>query len=287
MKSKLSIQSLVQYFTTQVHAPFSIRLFSKLVYVWLLGNAAHLFMYHHLLWGPTKVFYRHGLANTPIENFFYQLVYDSHRFWPIYLLHLAACIVSLWEKNWTFIPRLVAWLTGMLLFYAAIPAFDGGILLMLLMSLYCCVVYTTSTNSYRIALTNAARIACIVQVMIVYLTASLYKLGGTHWRTGEALFYTLNIDHYSHPIWIYIQEDWSRFTYPLTWLGLVYQVLFPILIWIKKIRRPLLFIGIAFHFFIAAVIGLWGFSVAMIICYALFWDSEKKVRIGAVESKRV
>jgi hypothetical protein len=286
------IQRVVNYFTLKVHSPGSLQLFSILVYVWLAINAASLFMLQGFIWGRGKVFYRHGYPDTFIENFFFQLVYDSDRATIVYVLHIVCSLLSIGAFNnvltkgksnktsaiWWLASvsiRLVAWASGLMLFYAAIEVFDGGMLLMLLMSFYCSVVNVNAKSPYGIALTNAARIACIAQVILVYLTAALYKLGGTQWINGTALYFTMHIDLYSTPWLKTFFSNHYIVAKLLTWLGLAYQVLFPLLIWIKYVRKPILIIGIMFHLFIAFAMGLVGFGIAMIICYLLFWQTSK------------
>jgi Vitamin K-dependent gamma-carboxylase len=279
----------VNYFTEKVHAPGSMQLFSILVYLWLAVHAASHFAVHSYLWGRTKVFYRHGYPDTFLENFFYQLVYDSERATMVYAVHILCSLLSIGAFNNVLVHgknkgttalwwiasvgvRLIAWASGLMLFYAAIEAFDGGMLLMLLMSFYCSVVNVNAKSPYGIALTNAARLACIAQVLLVYITAALYKLGGTQWLEGSALYYTMHIDLYDR---LHLKNFFAAhigITKALTWIGLAYQVFFPIVIWFRSIRKITLAIGIAFHLFIAMAIGLVGFGLAMMVCYILFWD---------------
>jgi hypothetical protein len=286
-----SIQRVVNYFTLKVHSPGALQLFSLLVYIWLAVNAASLFLLQGSIWGRGKVFYRHGYPDSFIENFFFQLVYDSDRAAIVFVLHIVCSLLSIGAFNnvltkgksnrtslfWWLASvgvRLIAWASGLMLFYAAIEEFDGGMLLMLLMSFYCSVINVNAKSPYGIALTNAARIACIAQVILVYLTAALYKLGGTQWIDGTALYYTMHIDLYSTAWLKTFITNHVLMGKIFTWIGLAYQVVFPILIWIKSVRKSFLIVGIAFHLFIAFAMELFGFGAAMIICYLLFWDTN-------------
>ncbi|MFN0032594.1 MAG: hypothetical protein ACKVOR_10585 [Flavobacteriales bacterium] len=282
------LNQLTTYFTEEVRGKGPFTLFGVLVYVWFLIHAISLFFSQSVLWGTEKIFYRHGYADSVIENFFFQLVYESGRSTYIYVLHIVCALLSVVsfhpvfytsKNSWSLAKlnigaagvRLVTWCSGLMLFYAAIEAFDSGLLLMLLMAFYCSFAFVHTNNPYLKAITNAARIACIIQVCVVYFTAALYKLGGTQWLDGSALYYTLHITHYSSSWWQQFAENNYFITQLFTWGGLAYQLLFPVLVWLGRIRKPLLVIGVLFHLFIGAVFGLWFFALAMVICYVPFW----------------
>jgi hypothetical protein len=269
------LNRLPYHLSHKVHGAYSMRLFSILVYLWFIINA---FMFWHvrdLVWGPRNIFFRQGHADGIVENFFYQLVYDAHRFHLIFYSHLVCAFISLFERKWSFIPRIITWATGLMLYYAAVEAFNSGMLLMLLMACYSSVVYTKEASSLRNVMTNLARIACIVQLVLVYFVATVYKVAGDQWLAGNAMYYTLHIDHFSSGFWQ--RGNLLRAALPmhtLTWLALAYQLLFPMMISWKKARKWWLAIGILFHLFIGIFMHLWDFALAMMFCYALFTSEE-------------
>jgi hypothetical protein len=60
----------------------------------------------------------------------------------------------------------------------------------------------------------------------------------------------------------------------LNYGALLYQSIFPLLIWIKRIKAPLLVVGCLFHLGIAVMLNLWDFGMAMIVGYTLFLDEK-------------
>jgi hypothetical protein len=60
----------------------------------------------------------------------------------------------------------------------------------------------------------------------------------------------------------------------LNYVVLAYQLLFPVLVWIKKIKKPFLILGILMHLYIAFVIGLVSFGFVMILPYIYFWPNS-------------
>lgn len=270
--------SRLEGFTTrwslQTHHGAAMRWLVRGVYGWFLFNIVLHISEMSLLWGSETLLMRFGATDRLSENVVYALMYNLSLFTPVLWIHIGASLLSMLDRAWTFVPRLVAWFTGMLLYYAATPAFNGGILLMLLLAFYLIPFYSKAHLPERKVLNNASRLAAQIQVCILYVLATYFKLTGTQWIEGSALYYTFNIDHYStawlselafkHPWWTFI----------LTWLSLAYQLFFPVLIWIKKARTPLLVAGVVFHVCIAFTMHLWDFSAAMLVAYLAFGKSD-------------
>ena len=117
---------------------------------------------------------------------------------------------------------------------------------------------------------------------MMYLISGLSKVGGELWQNGTALYYTLQVDEYTHP---FAKDLVSR--YPiLTVLGsyttLLYQVMFPWLVWNKRVRPWLLSIGSCIHLQISLVMGLFMFGFAIAVAYLSFSNekfAEKVLRV--------
>jgi len=253
----------------------SIRFFTILVYGWFVLNAFMLWPSKDMLWGADKIFFRHGFPDGILSNFFYMLVYQSTRAPYIFYLHIVAALVSMAEFRWSLLPRLITWATGWMLFYSATEVFNSGIMLMLMMAFFSSFIYTKARNYYGVSVSNFMRAACITQLIMVYAVAGLYKLTGSQWLSGEAFYYALQIDQYSSPFWqtadvIAIPGLYATMNY----IGFGYQLLFPVLIWIKKLRPFFLICGLSFHLFIGIFMHLWDFAFAMIFCYVLFLEDK-------------
>ncbi len=81
--------------------------------------------------------------------------------------------------------------------------------------------------------------ACRIQLIFVYFFAAIYKLTGDTWITGQALHYLMNMQEFSLP-WVVGSLEGATWVLTIgTYLSLVYQLLFPILVWIKRIKIPL------------------------------------------------
>lgn len=268
------LNNIVKHLSDTTQAPYSTRLFTLLIYCWFVVNAFSLWDIKDIIWGENSIVYRSARPANLLNNFFFQLVYNPERFQVIYWTHLFATLISLFEFKWSFVTRLITWATGMMLYCSAPQAFNSGILIMLLMSLYSTFVYTKSSSEYRKVISNLSRYAMIIQVMMIYLLSSFFKLCGNHWVEGQAVYYALNIDVYSSPFWQGLSKHHLLWTI-ITYLSFAYQLLFPFLIWFKGKRNWLLIAGVFFHLMIGLVMNLWDFAFAMIFCYALFMKEEQ------------
>ena len=198
-------------------------------------------------------------------------------------VHFSFCLLptfdfrplSAFQFKGVFIFRFLTWLSGVLLFYAGVNAFNSSYLLMLLLAFYCIPVNTSTTNISGHIFNRIAVIAATVQICIVYFLSGLYKLSGEMWVNGDAIYYTLELERFSRE-WVKNSgmTSLSFLMKGANYLILAYQLLFPIIIWIKKWRIPVLIVGTAFHLITMFVMNLWDFGFAMLIGYIIFFRKK-------------
>jgi hypothetical protein len=249
----------------------ALRLFVRLVYAWFIISIFMTWDIRSLIWGPETVLMRFGGASNITTNVAYALVFKLSLFPWVFWTHLIGAIASMFEFKYVWLPRLLTWFTGLLLFYAGYNAFNAGNVLMLAFAFYCIPVRTKTNDPFQHILNHLSRTASIAQIVLLYLVAALYKLNGDMWPSGEALYYTLEIERFSTD-WIKnsgITHQWFLMK-ALTFGVMAYQFAFPVLIWFKKIKTPLLLVGVLFHLTTGVVMHLWDFALAMIFSYAIF-----------------
>jgi hypothetical protein len=131
----------------------------------------------------------------------------------------------------------------------------------------------------QFSIANIGFIAMRMQVVILYMVASYYKLQGESWMDGTAFYYVLYNDLYSHPMFAATLINQTIFIKLVTWFTLLFQLLFPILIWIRKTKKMMLVLGIILHFMIAWVMGIVDFGIIMILMYILFNSESFNTRL--------
>jgi hypothetical protein len=159
------------------------------------------------------------------------------------------------------------------------PTLSGGDYLFQHLLFFCIFLSNTKPklnsihSSLDIALHNTAMIALRIQLCLVYFLAGYAKLMDADWVNGNAISDSLAVHDYSAPFFYETSGTlWQTLNYLVIW----YQLLFPILIWIKKIKKWYLLLGVLQHLFIAFAMGLPSFGFIMIIAYAAFYAPFKK-----------
>jgi hypothetical protein len=112
---------------------------------------------------------------------------------------------------------------------------------------------------------------CQIQVCIIYAYSGWMKLAGPKWWRGEAVWDVL-INHQlarwdfswvaSFPVIITL----------LTYATIAWEVYFPILVWIKPLKRLTLLGGVLLHLGIGVALNIPYFAAVMISTYILFLD---------------
>lgn len=120
---------------------------------------------------------------------------------------------------------------------------------------------------------NTGIIALHIQVCLVYFLNGLAKLLDVDWANGNALSDSLAIHEFSLPLFY---ESKGTFTATLNCLVVWYQLLFPALVYFKKIKKWYLLLGVAQQLFIIFILGLPSFGIIMIAAYAIFYSPFKK-----------
>ncbi|MDT0453093.1 HTTM domain-containing protein [Streptomyces hesseae] len=118
---------------------------------------------------------------------------------------------------------------------------------------------------------NGALLVIMAEVCLIYATAGWYKVQGTRWQDGTALFYPMHIDYFSPWPWLSHTLAASSLVVLLLSYGTVaVQVAFPFTLLNRRVKNVLLALMMAEHLGIAVLLGLPFFSLAMIVADAVF-----------------
>jgi hypothetical protein len=135
---------------------------------------------------------------------------------------------------------------------------------------------------------NAALLVIMSEVCLVYATAGWYKIQGSRWQDGTALYYPLEL-HYFSP-WPALSGFLaaSGVVVMLLTYGTVFvQVAFPFTLFNRRVKNVLLVAMMLEHAGIALLLGLPFFSLAMISADAVFLPTAFLRRLGGrIEDRR-
>lgn len=116
-----------------------------------------------------------------------------------------------------------------------------------------------------------------LHLCIVYAYSGLEKARGQGWWTGEALWGILANGIVS-PIDMSFMAYAPWLVYLGSYLTVLWEIYFPLAIWVPALRKPWLLFGILFHLMTALMMNLIFFAAIMLSGYLLFWDKPEKAR---------
>jgi hypothetical protein len=124
-----------------------------------------------------------------------------------------------------------------------------------------------------------------LQVCVVYAYSGLEKLKGMRWWDGSALWDVLSIGNMQRFDMSFVAH------FPIALAGAVYlvvawEVYFPALIWVPRLRLPMLFFGVLMHVGIVVFMNLPSFGLMMMANYLLFLRADElEAFLAAVAAK--
>ncbi|UED88499.1 HTTM domain-containing protein [Streptomyces profundus] len=134
---------------------------------------------------------------------------------------------------------------------------------------------------------NAALLVIMFEVCIIYSTAGWYKIQGSRWQDGTAVYYPLELDYFNAwPELSSLITGSGMLVLALTYGTVMLQVVFPFALFNRRAKNVLLVLMMGEHVGIAVLLGLPFFSMAMIAMDAVFLPTAFLVWLGS-RSKRV
>ncbi|MEV0526919.1 HTTM domain-containing protein [Streptomyces sp. NPDC050439] len=128
---------------------------------------------------------------------------------------------------------------------------------------------------------NAALFVIMVEACLIYATAGWYKIQGSRWQDGTAVYYPLRLDYFSPwPALSDLLVSHGLMVMLVTYGTVAVQVAFPFTLFNRRVKNVLLAAMIFEHAVIAVLLGLPFFSLAMIAADAVFLPTSFLRRVG-------
>lgn len=128
---------------------------------------------------------------------------------------------------------------------------------------------------------NGALFVIMAETCLIYATAGWYKVQGSRWQDGTAVYYPLHLDYFSP--WPALAELLSAngtLVMVVSYGTVLAQVAFPFALLNRRVKNVLLSVMMTEHAVIAVVLGLPFFSLAMIAADAVFLPTSFLRRLG-------
>jgi hypothetical protein len=128
---------------------------------------------------------------------------------------------------------------------------------------------------------NGAVFVIMAEACLIYATAGWYKIQGSRWQDGTAVYYPLHLDSFSPwPSLADLMSSNGTMVMLVTYGTVIVQVAFPFTLFNRRVKNVLLAAMMAEHAVIAVVLGLPFFSLAMIATDAVFLPTTFLDRLG-------
>lgn len=274
------MEKLSAYFFKSYNLPIQTAWFKRALYALLLLKGLAWLWYFDLYFGSDAIIYsREVFLRGMGAPAFYLYAQASPAASYVFIVGLLClCLLQLVRPLY-FIPDLLIWFLVLNLHNKVYSTLTGGDYLLNQFLLFNCFlsathfVSLTGPHTAKVLLHNLAVIAVMAQVCLVYLLSALAKCADPAWLSGDAVYAVSQVRHYS----VHGQLFNGPGVVPsfLNYSVLIYQLLFPLLIWFKKIKRPFILTGLLMHACIALVMGLPWFGATMMIAYIYFWPRKE------------
>lgn len=249
-------------------------LFSRLVYLWVLINGLFLLPIMDLVIGVDGYTYRTSFSPTLRDNLVYMLNYSPERYVIIYWCMMAASFMALINVG-GMLARLLSWVSLLIIASSTNLLFNAGIHVAFNWAFLLIFLFPMRETDWKVLLSRLAFLGVKVQFLIIYFFSGVFKLKAEDWWSGDAVRLLSFLPQYT-PDWaasILQSMNWLAIT--VNYTIMFYLIVFPLLIWVKRIKTPLMIIGLGFHLYTALVMGLYDFGAIMLIGYVLFLSEEQ------------
>ncbi len=265
--------------------------FKNLLYIFILLKCFFWALNFDLLFGENALSYVNSTAVSLTDyknaisyskHFAYVLLYSSTSWHSVLALTLVAFIslFSLAKRSYIVMDLLLFFLLVNINFkiYTSTTAGDPLMTNLCFLSVFLRKEFMRKEGIWgdlKVLLHNFSFLALIVQVCIVYVYSAMAKWIDDDWVNGDAITLVNKAVHYSNYFLINNADTLHPISLVITYFILMYQTVFPIFVFLPKIKKYFLNMGVLMHLYIAFVMGLFFFGLIMALTYILFYDFEK------------
>ena len=268
---KDKVRDLSQYFVNDFNNTGTTRVFFKglilltLLKIVMLWPFSHTVMTYHSITLPRSWIGKILLAPSFLAN------YNVDVF---YALAIAFLVIAFLVRPHYITTVVFFWLTFNL-YVIYLPFANGADFVLFMLALWCIpqatypALKSETGKIIQIACYNTGVLFCQLQIVFIYLISGWDKLISKTWQSGEAFDYVTHLNTMFNPMFTGVFDN-PGMQLLLSWITILFELAFVILVWFEKTRLPILAAGILFHLFIWIVMSLPDFASVMIISYIRF-----------------
>lgn len=123
--------------------------------------------------------------------------------------------------------------------------------------------------------TNLAVYSIMIHLCFAYFFSAIGKTNANAWYNGIAVYYTFSSERFMGTSFNQLLAQNGYFVTIATYFTLLFEITFPFLIWVKKMRLPLIVSGISLHMGIYIFMMIHDFQFVFIMIYPFFFSNQE------------
>jgi len=280
------MQRQLKIFSEKVIFEMQSAKFKQWLYVYLIFRAIYWLNQYNLFFGKNALVFSSFRNMGNFKDLAFILMNSHSDTLGYYFLFslMLLCALALFFQSTRLFADIFIWLLVINLHYKIYASLTGGDYLinqLLFFNIFLGLKWARLPQKYQFItnlLHNGSVLAIITQVCLLYFLSGMAKIVDLNWQQGDALIIVAKVNQFKlieTPHHLYISKLALML---LNYLILLYQVLFPVLVFINKIKKPILIFGICMHLYIIAFLGLFWFGLIMIMTYIFFWPLKSATK---------
>ena len=283
----LQIKYYINWLQLKNYKSFYLAFLRVAISIWLLKDVLINWTSLDILYGPS------GFTVPPSKLFFsitgevYALIrHNYHWFVACYLAVI--CLNILGIGRW--FTALLLFVSTWVLHHLNTSFINGGDRMAELILMYLIIADTyqyfvlqkqrfekVDEAKLKNLLSNLAAVSIMLQLCVIYFSLGLSKINDALWWQGEAVYYALLMERFEGTSLNKVIVQYKWLVVAANYAVMIFELLFPLLVWIKKLRRRLILAGIIFHACIYVFMMIYGFQIVFVLVYGLFLPNKTPV----------
>jgi hypothetical protein len=124
-------------------------------------------------------------------------------------------------------------------------------------------------------LSNLAAWSIMFQFCLIYIVSAVHKLHADVWFNGVAVYYTFMLDRFKGTPFNNALARNEFFVTAGTYFTIFFEMYFPVLVFVKKLKPYLVLIGLTLHMGIYVFMMIYDFQFVFIFAYIIFFSNEE------------
>ena len=130
-------------------------------------------------------------------------------------------------------------------------------------------------ESIKNVISNLASYSIIIHLCLAYFISGVHKANADVWFNGVATYYTFSLESYQGTRFNRDLAMNGYFVNISTYMTILIELYFPVLVWFKKLRNIMLMLMGSIHIGIYVFMGIYDFEILFLSTYGFFFTNDE------------